>query len=188
MQNSLPEEQPTMPLRVITAQEARRLIKNGAAIVDVREADEYARERISGANNVPLSKLAEAEMPAADALIFHCKSGARTTGAAGRLAAKVADTCEAYIVEGGLNALSKAGHPVERVPNQPIEMQRQVQIGAGGLVFVGTILGLLVSPSFFAIPAFVGAGLVFAGVTGFCGMARLLVHAPWNRRASTARA
>jgi hypothetical protein len=60
-------------------------------------------------------------------------------------------------------------------------MQRQVQIGAGGLVFAGTMLGLLASPVFFAIPAFVGAGLVFAGVTGFCGMAKLLVHAPWNR-------
>jgi rhodanese-related sulfurtransferase len=170
-----------MPLRVITAQEARRLIENGAAIVDVREADEYARERIPGAISRPLSKLSEAEMPAAQALIFHCKSGARTSGAAGRLAAKVGDTCDAYIVEGGLTALSKAGHPVERSPNQPIEMQRQVQIGAGGLVFAGTMLGLLASPVFFAIPAFVGAGLVFAGVTGFCGMAKLLVHAPWNR-------
>lgn len=172
-----------MPLRVITAQEARRLIENGAAIVDVREADEYARERIADAINVPLSKLSEAEMPAADALIFFCKSGMRTSGATERLAAKVADTCDAYIVEGGLNALSKAGHPIERTPNQPIELQRQVQIGAGGLVFAGTLLGLLVSPLFFAIPAFVGAGLVFAGVTGFCGMAKLLVRAPWNRGA-----
>jgi hypothetical protein len=58
-----------------------------------------------------------------------------------------------------------------------------VQIGAGSLGFFGTLLGLLVSPWFFAIPLFVGAGLMTAGITGFCGMARLLVHAPWNRAA-----
>ena len=69
---------------------------------------------------------------------------------------------------------------------QPIEMQRQVQIAAGGLAFSGTLLGLPLSPWFFVVPAFVGAGLVFAGLTGFCGMARLLRRAPWNRAAATA--
>jgi hypothetical protein len=64
---------------------------------------------------------------------------------------------------------------------QPLELQRQVQIGAGSLAFVGTMLGLFVSPWFFAVPAFVGAGLIVAGVTGFCGMARVLMQAPWNR-------
>jgi hypothetical protein len=34
------------------------------------------------------------------------------------------------------------------------------------------------------LSGFVGAGLVFAGVTGFCGMARLLALMPWNRRFS----
>jgi hypothetical protein len=55
-----------------------------------------------------------------------------------------------------------------------------VQIGAGGLALLGTILGLSISPWFFAIPLFVGAGLLFAGLTGFCGMAAL-ERAPWNR-------
>jgi hypothetical protein len=71
---------------------------------------------------------------------------------------------------------------------QPIEVQRQVQIGAGSLAFLGTALGVFVSPWFFVVPAFVGAGLVMAGVTGFCGMANLLMRAPWNRRASQAAA
>ena len=66
---------------------------------------------------------------------------------------------------------------------QPIEVQRQVQIGAGSLAFLGTMLGLFVSPWFFVVPAAVGAGLVMAGVTGFCGMARVLTRAPWNRAA-----
>jgi hypothetical protein len=58
-----------------------------------------------------------------------------------------------------------------------------VQIGAGSIVFLGTMLGLFVSPWFFAIPAFVGTGLTVAGLTGFCGMARILKKAPWNRAA-----
>jgi rhodanese-related sulfurtransferase len=61
-------------------------------------------------------------------------------------------------------------------------MMRQVQIGAGSLVLLGVLLGLLVHPGFLAIAAFAGAGLTLAGATGFCGMARLLAVAPWNRR------
>src|SRR5690606_32115604 len=90
---------------------------------------------------------------------------------------------EAFIVAGGLDAWRKAGLPVVADPRQPLELQRQVQIGAGSLALAGTVLGLLVSPWFFVVPAFVGAGLITAGVTGFCGTARLLMRAPWNRAA-----
>ena len=92
-------------------------------------------------------------------------------------------TCDAYIVEGGLDAWKKAGLPVVTDRRQPLELQRQVQIGAGSLAFGGTLLGLLVSPWFLVVPLFVGGGLILAGVTGFCGMARLLARAPWNRAA-----
>ena len=97
---------------------------------------------------------------------------------------KLAGACEAFIVEGGLDAWKKAGLPVVADRRQPIELQRQVQIGAGSLAFVGTMLGLLVSPWFFAVPAFVGAGLITAGVTGFCGMQHILMRAPWNKARS----
>ena len=88
---------------------------------------------------------------------------------------------EVYLLEGGLNAWQRAGLPVEAKPGQPMEMMRQVQIAAGSLVLLGFLLGSLVSPGFYLLCAFVGAGLVFAGLTGFCGMARLLAHMPWNR-------
>lgn len=175
-----------MSLPVISAREAVSLISNGAAVVDVREADEHARERIPGAVNMPLSRLNDWEIPPAATLVFHCKSGARTNGAAGLLAARVGGACDAYIVEGGLIALGKAGLKTVRDTRQPIDMQRQVQIGAGGLALAGTILGVLLWPGFLAVPGFVGAGLLFAGVTGFCGMAKLLARAPWNRRALNA--
>jgi rhodanese-related sulfurtransferase len=174
-----------MSLPTIKPAEARRLLDGGAVLIDIREADEHAREKIPGARPMPLSKLDEIDL-GADAgkpVVFHCKSGARTLANAPRLAAKLGDGCEAFIIEGGLEAWRKAGLPVATDRRQPLELQRQVQIGAGSLALAGTLLGLLVSPWFFTVPAFVGAGLVTAGVTGFCGMARILMRAPWNRAA-----
>ena len=172
-----------MSLPTIKPSDARRLLDRGAVLIDVREADEHARENIAGAKHMPLSKLDEMDLAVhrGKPVIFHCKSGARTQANAPRLAGKLGDACEAFIIEGGLDAWRKAGLPVVSDRRQPLELQRQVQIGAGGLALVGTLLGLLVSPWFFVVPAFVGAGLITAGVTGFCGMGLLLMRAPWNR-------
>lgn len=172
-----------MSLPTIKPSEARRLLDNGALLIDIREADEHAREKIPGARHMPLSMLDQADLALHQGkpVIFHCKSGARTQANAPRLAGKLGETCDAFIVEGGLDAWRKAGLPVVSDRRQPLELQRQVQIGAGSLALAGTLLGLLVSPWFFAVPAFVGTGLITAGVTGFCGMARVLMRAPWNR-------
>jgi len=172
-----------MSLSAIKPAEARRLLDGGALLIDIRESDEHARENIPGARHLPLSKLDEIDLAVHQGkpVIFHCKSGARTQASASRLAAKLGETCEAFVVEGGLDAWRKAGLPVVTDRRQPLELQRQVQIGAGSLAFAGTLLGLLASPWFFAVPAFVGAGLITAGLTGFCGMARILMRAPWNR-------
>jgi len=59
---------------------------------------------------------------------------------------------------------------------------RQVQIAAGALVLCGTLAGTLFNPMFCVIPAFTGTGLIFAGITGICGMAKLLAIMPWNRQ------
>jgi rhodanese-related sulfurtransferase len=172
-----------MKLRIIAPTEARRLMDAGAVLVDIRDADEHARESIRGARNIPLSKLDDADLAAhrGQAVIFHCRSGARTQANSARLAAKAGDGCEAFIVDGGIDGWRNAGLPTSVDRSQPIELQRQVQIGAGSLTLLGTLLGLTVSPWFLAIPLFVGTGLVFAGLTGFCGMARLLQRAPWNQ-------
>lgn len=171
-----------MSLPKISPQEAKDLLEQGAILVDIREPDEHARERIAGAHSLPLSALEAADLNAhrGRLVVFHCKSGMRTAANAPRLAAK-AEACEAYIVDGGLDAWRRAGLPVVTDRRQPLELQRQVQIAAGSLALFGTLLGLFASPWFFAVPLFVGAGLTTAGVTGFCGMARLLVRMPWNR-------
>ncbi|MEW6089621.1 MAG: rhodanese family protein [Pseudomonadota bacterium] len=169
-----------MMLKTISAAEAKSLAARGAVVVDIREPDEFAREHIPGAVNEPLSKLgARPARGASDIVIYHCKSGMRTKGNAPKLAEAAA--CEAYILEGGIDAWKASGLPVARDERQPIELMRQVQIAAGSLVVIGVLLGALVHPGFYALSAFVGAGLVFAGVSGFCGMARLLVLMPWNR-------
>ncbi len=174
-------------LKSISPTRAAELIKQGAVLVDIREADEHARERIPGARHHALSRI-DAETPVRagdDVLVFHCRSGARTKGNAGKLAA-AAGQCQTYVLEGGIDAWRKAGLPVALDRKQPIEIMRQVQIAAGSLVLIGVLLGAFVAPGFYALSGFVGAGLLFAGVTGFCGMANMLALMPWNRRASAA--
>ena len=174
-----------MSLPRISPAKAKDLLDQDATLIDIREADEHAREKVIGARHLPLSKLDEADLALHKGrpVIFHCKSGARTMNNASRLARKIGGACEAFIVEGGLDAWKRAGLPVATDRRQPIELQRQVQIGAGSLAFVGTMLGVMISPWFLAVPAFVGAGLMTAGLTGFCGMAQLLMRAPWNKAA-----
>lgn len=169
-----------MPVKRVSPAEARQLIESGAALIDIRSPDEHSRERISGALNRPLDQLCSDALPGG-ALIFHCRSGMRTSQAATTLN-EVAAGRDCYIVEGGLNAWAGAGLPVEKVRGAPIEMQRQVMIAAGLLVLAGTILSLTVASAWIVLAIFVGAGLTFAGATGFCGMARILALMPWNNR------
>lgn len=172
-----------MTLPAITPDRAKQLLADGAILVDIRETDERARAQIGGSHHRPLSKLDQSGHPLAGAgpVIFHCKSGGRTAANAPRLRACAGPSREAFVLEGGIESWSKAGLPVIVDRGQPIELQRQVQIVAGGLGLTGTVLGALVSPTFYFVPAFIGGGLLFAGITGFCGMAKLLIRAPWNR-------
>ncbi len=100
-----------MALPKIDPTAARRLLKQGAILVDIREADEFARENIAGADHLPLSRLHEADLAvkAGNTVIFHCKSGARTSMNASRLAAKVNGACQAFILDGGLDAWKRSG-------------------------------------------------------------------------------
>lgn len=161
-----------------------RLKSGRAVLIDIREADEYARAHIPGALSRPLSSFEQANLKlvADKDAIFTCRSGMRTGANCDRLAARIDGA--AFVLEGGLDNWTKAGLPVATDAKAPLEMMRQVQIAAGSLVLIGAILGFFVHPAWLGLAAFVGAGLVFAGLTGFCGMARLLALMPWNRRAA----
>ena len=171
-----------MSLPKLSPAEAKRLMDEGAVLVDIRDRDEHARERVPGARNHPLSQLDSASFSETAVVIFHCRSGMRTQTNVARLAKAVQG--QAYIVEGGIDAWRKAGLPIDLDRRQPIEMARQVHIAAGSLIVLGGILGFLVNPVFYAFSIFVGAGLIFAGVSGLCTLARLLSYAPWNRQAA----
>lgn len=176
-------------LKSISPAKAADLVKRGARLVDIREIGEYAREHIPGAHHHALSRIdtARPSYNSNDVLIFHCRSGARTRGNASRLLT-FAKECDAYVLEGGIDSWKKAGLPVKVDRSQPIDVMRQMQIGAGGLVLVGVLLGHFVAPPFYVLSGFVGAGLLLAGTTGFCPMVRLLNLMPWNRRVQALRA
>ena len=172
-----------MTLATLSPAEARDMVAAGARLIDIRGADEHARERIPGAANLPLDRIDTLPHDARP-VVFHCKSGMRTAGNAARLRAAAGD-CQAYILDGGIDAWRGAGLPTASDRSQPIEIMRQVQITAGALVLIGALLGLFVAPGFFGLSMFVGAGLMVAGVTGWCGRANLLRIMPWNRNTAS---
>ena len=167
-------------IRNISPAEAKRLMdEENVLLVDIREPEEFAREHIAGARLEPLSVLPllapdpDRERPAA----FYCHSGRRAkdnaTGLEGRAFAAT------YIVEGGLEGWEKAGLPVVR-HSAPMPMSRQIQMVAGSLVFTFSLLSFFM-PRFTWLTLLIGAGLIFAGYSGICFMAKLLARMPWNR-------
>ena len=173
-----------MNVETITPQQAQKLIMQGARLLDIRSADEYAHEHIAQASLQPLSGIEKGDKPQPlseqDVVIFHCQSGRRTAQNAALLAG-AATPAKAYLLEGGINGWKQQGLAVVQDKNQPLPIMRQVQIAAGSLILIGTVLGFASSPLFFLLPGFVGAGLLFAGISGFCGMATLLSKMPWNQ-------
>ncbi|MGC6359106.1 rhodanese family protein [Bisgaard Taxon 45] len=173
-----------MTIQTICVNEVCEKLKQGAILVDIRQPDEYLREHIEGAELHPLSQLEKEGLTGhavnANVVIFHCRSGRRTQQASELLAALTTGK-ETFILEGGLEGWKANNQPTRLNRSQPLEMMRQVQIAAGSLTLIGAVLGWLVSPVFYGLCAFVGAGLLLAGATGFCGMARLLALMPWNR-------
>ncbi|MFM2174201.1 MAG: hypothetical protein RLZZ54_2128 [Cyanobacteriota bacterium] len=158
---------------------AEQLASQRITVIDVREPMEYASGHIAGSLNLPLSRLHQADLPQGP-LVLVCQSGKRSAQGLNRLLDRghphpVAD------LAGGLPAWEQASYPVRKLKNAPLPLMRQVQIAAGSLILLGLILSNTVAPGWIAIAWFVGAGLTFAGVSGFCGMARLLAVMPWNR-------
>ncbi|MBM4108785.1 MAG: rhodanese-like domain-containing protein [Phycisphaerae bacterium] len=173
--------QTAMGIREIEPREAADWVRSGRAVlVDVREPDEYAAERIEGATLVPLSRFEFARLPSAleAPVVFHCRSGRRSLEAAAR--ASGGGWSGVYNLKGGIEAWKGAGLPVIRT-RAPISIMRQVQIVVGAGVLAGSVLAWLVSPWFLLLTGFFGAGLLFAGSTGMCGMAAVLGAMPWNR-------
>ncbi len=159
------------------------LDKKEALLIDVREPGEFAAEHIAGAKLMSLSQFDSTVIPqdSNQKIVLQCQSGKRSAQAAQKMFE--ADFNEVFHLQGGLPTWKAAGYPTVVNKNAPISMFRQVQIVAGSLVFLGTILGTFVSPWFLILSGFVGCGLVFAGVSNTCAMAMLLAKLPYNQKA-----
>lgn len=149
-------------------------------LIDVREPAEFAREHIASAQNFPLSSLTVATVPQTNKTVLLCCQSSNRS----RKAAQIFHEAGYYQLshlEGGLMAWKAAGLPYKEDKKAPLPMMRQVQIVAGSLVLTGTLLSAFISPWFLLLTGFVGSGLIFAGVSGFCGMAKLLAKLPYNQ-------
>jgi rhodanese-related sulfurtransferase len=179
-----------MIVKTISPQQVADLCKNGKIdLLDVRTPVEYRELHVTDARNVPLERLDPAAVIQArngskdEPLYFICRSGSRGRQACEKFLA--AGFPNVVNVEGGTLACVECGHPVVR-GKKAISLERQVRIAAGSLVLLGVLLGWLVHPAFLGLSAFVGAGLVFAGITDTCGMGMMLARMPWNQVKETA--
>ena len=173
-------------MEFISPREARaKCNQEGARLIDVRTPAEYRSLHAAGAEHHELSKLNEAyidntllagtgERP----LLMLCKTGKRAAEAAKRVAGRT--RAPVFVVEGGTERWDEQQLPVEK-GTAVMSLERQVRIAAGTLVLIGTLAGFFLHQAFLIIPAFVGGGLVFAGVTDTCGMALFLAKMPWNK-------
>jgi rhodanese-related sulfurtransferase len=176
-----------MPVQTIPAQQVFKLRGRDKPpqIIDVRTPAEYAQVHAEGAHPVPLDRLDPAavmsarEGPTDDPIYVICKTGGRAAKACEKFHA--AGFTNVFCVEGGTDAWERAGLPVVRGTRAAMSLERQVRVAAGSLVLLGVALGWQVHAAFHLLSAFVGAGLVFAGVTDWCGMGMLIAKMPWNR-------
>lgn len=175
-----------MSVRTITPHEVEDLRRRGRAVdlIDVRTPVEYREIHAEAARSVPLDRLDPGAVMGArngtrdEPLYVICRSGSR--GRQACEAFQAAGFVNVVNVEGGTLAWEQAGLPVVRA-KKAVSLERQVRVAAGSLVVLGTALGAFVHPAFLGLSGFVGAGLVFAGLTDTCGMGMLLARMPWNR-------
>lgn len=151
-------------------------------LVDVREPAEHAREAIPEAALIPLSKLRPEDVSVANGkrVVLYCASGMRSERAAKVLRDAGCTAAVAHLA-GGLSSWKRAGLSTRVDPKAPLPIIRQVQMIAGSLILLGVILGYTIAPAWFLLSGLVGAGLLLAGITGWCGMATLLGRLPYNR-------
>jgi len=160
------------------------LCQAGIDLIDVRTPVEYREVHIEHARNIPLDRLDPVAVMQSrtgspdEPLYVVCRSGSRGRQACEKFLA--AGFTNVANVEGGTLAWVECGLPVVR-GKTAVSLERQVRIAAGLLVLLGALLGWFVDPAFVGLSAFVGAGLVFAGITDTCGMGLLLARMPWNR-------
>ena len=172
-----------MPIKNIDAKTLKKWLENNEAIVvDVRETAEHEAEKIAGSHLVSLANVSKNSLPKLEnkKLVLHCRSGKRSADACLKLLGED-PALEIFNLEGGISAWSANGCDVETSGKFFLPLDRQVQLTIGLGVLIGSLLGYFFDPKFFLLSAFFGAGLSFAGLSGYCGLAVFMAKMPWNK-------
>lgn len=175
-------------MKTITPAQLQSRIQYGEKLhlLDVRTPAEHAEVHVPGVHLAPLDRLDPVQLAgeqgfAKDQPIFVlCRSGSRAKQAAEKLEKDGFREC--HVVEGGTLAWAEAGLPVNRGTSKVMSLERQVRIAAGAIVLCGVLLAHFVNPALMWLSGFVGAGLIFAGITDTCAMGMLISKLPWNQR------
>jgi rhodanese-related sulfurtransferase len=178
----------TESMKMISPVELQRRLaaEPNLTLLDVRTPAEFAEVHVPQARSIPLDEINPKDLAGSgqlrkdQAVYFLCRSGQRATKAAEKFATE--GFAEPIVVQGGTLAWVEANLPVTRGTTKVISLERQVRIAAGALVLTGVLLGWFVHRGFLGLSAFVATGLIFSGITDFCGMGLLLARMPWNRR------
>lgn len=172
-----------MLIKNIDAKTLERWLNNDEAIlIDVREPAEHEAQKISGSTLIPLSNISKDSLPKNidKKLVIHCQGGKRSQLACQKLLNEDANL-EIYNLQGGILSWIEGGCKINISNKFFLPLDRQVQLTIGLGVFLGSLLGYLVSPKFLLLSGFFGIGLIFAGLSGYCGLAVFMAKMPWNR-------
>ena len=153
-----------------------------AVLIDVREIAEHENQRIAGATLITLAEITKEKLPDIKnkKLVIHCQGGKRSLNACQKLMAENIG-CEIYNLEGGINSWCGVGFDVISTKNFFLPLERQTQLAIGSVVFASSMLGYFFNINFLFISGFFGAGLIFAGLTGNCTLAKIIAKMPWNK-------
>ncbi|MED7818535.1 MULTISPECIES: rhodanese-like domain-containing protein [unclassified Francisella] len=154
--------------------------KEKVRLVDIRTPHEHKRECIDCAENILVEDIYDANIDSDEVVVLHCQSGNRTNQAAEKVAGLTAK--KIYLLDGGINAWKQHKQPTQKNVKEPLPIMRQVQIIVGFMVLLGVVLSFTVSQYFAILSGFFGAGLLFAGLSGTCGLAIMLEFLPYNKR------
>lgn len=181
-----------MPLNVIESKKVHELVTSKDAIlIDVREPAENRACSIADAYLLPLGKINVdlinelkqnhiKENKVEPKVIIHCQKGIRGTKACKKLLKQTSEL-QLHNLEGGIEAWQAVGLPVNKTENGVLPLDRQVQITIGSVVLISSLIAYFININFVFLSAFFGAGLLFAGLSGFCGLARVIAKMPWNQ-------
>jgi rhodanese-related sulfurtransferase len=175
-------------MTTITPRQLHDRLRQGERLhlIDVRTPAEHAEVHVPDVHLAPLDRLDATRLASVNGftkdqpLYIFCRTGNRAKQAAEKLEKSGYQQC--HVVEGGTMAWAEAGLPVNRGTSKVISLERQVRMAAGAIVLTGVLLAQFANPAFIWLSGFAGAGLLFAGLTDWCGMGMLIAKMPWNQR------